>query len=497
MSQEPCRDVDADFSTDFMRVYPSSSGLDEDREERYGRSPHSSSEENEEHLKEAAINMGAEDLKHMRRQRDEAFSIHEINITGPNEQREAYDTADVTVGAFFDKNMRSRQEDDYDYHTYADGHGSVSVVADGHKGDAASKHATRFLVPEVRQKVECSVSRSFLETRKYSHAICENIVDAIVEADLILYKRSGVENKKFHNQGATVTVQVITPRFGYVGWLGDSRAVLFHRDGAVQLTVDHRVQNADERARQDRVREMYSDRAMSTISLSQTDSQGVSALGSSEGGSSAVSQSSPQFLDASQGAFSAQNAQLTGSFSMDKSGQKQQYLRTASFSSPLSDIGSPVSPSEQQSGLEVTRALGDFACKEGIEQNNKLVVTNRADVAVFEITPTSQFTVLASDGLWDALSNEEVAKLVRTELGRFTSLADKAPLPSYDCTPHHDRDTTDKAQYLSNICEKLCIMAKGVKDDNITVVITLLQSIYMFRKEECDLDTKMISPPGM
>ncbi|KAL0791415.1 hypothetical protein Bca101_007661 [Brassica carinata] len=62
-------------------------------------------------------------------------------------------------------------------------------------------------------------------------------------------------------------------------------------------------------------------------------------------------------------------------------------------------------PDENRPGLAMSRALGDFALK-------SYGVIATPQVSTHQITSPDQFLLLASDGVWDVLSNEEVAVVV-------------------------------------------------------------------------------------
>ncbi|XP_010546507.1 PREDICTED: probable protein phosphatase 2C 61 [Tarenaya hassleriana] len=62
-------------------------------------------------------------------------------------------------------------------------------------------------------------------------------------------------------------------------------------------------------------------------------------------------------------------------------------------------------PFQDYPGLAMSRALGDFVLK-------NYGVIEFPDVSTHRITHHDRFLVLASDGVWDVLSNEEVAKVV-------------------------------------------------------------------------------------
>lgn len=63
--------------------------------------------------------------------------------------------------------------------------------------------------------------------------------------------------------------------------------------------------------------------------------------------------------------------------------------------------------------LALSRALGDFEFKDAKEKSAKdQAVTAKPDVKVVTRTQDDWFIFNACDGIWDCLSNEEVAKIV-------------------------------------------------------------------------------------
>lgn len=62
-------------------------------------------------------------------------------------------------------------------------------------------------------------------------------------------------------------------------------------------------------------------------------------------------------------------------------------------------------PNEKYPGLAMSRAFGDFILKD-----HGVIAT--PDIWYHRLTSSDQFIVLASDGVWDVLSNEEVASIV-------------------------------------------------------------------------------------
>ena len=69
--------------------------------------------------------------------------------------------------------------------------------------------------------------------------------------------------------------------------------------------------------------------------------------------------------------------------------------------------------------LALSRALGDFVFKKN--ENKKAedqIVTAYPDVDMKDLTSDHEFIVLACDGIWDVLSNEEVLEFVRTRIAQ-------------------------------------------------------------------------------
>merc|ERR1711935_1022553 len=61
---------------------------------------------------------------------------------------------------------------------------------------------------------------------------------------------------------------------------------------------------------------------------------------------------------------------------------------------------------QREGGLAVSRAFGDMALRDA-------GVSAVPDVKVQEITPDDQFVILASDGVWDYVSNDEACQIVQ------------------------------------------------------------------------------------
>lgn len=67
--------------------------------------------------------------------------------------------------------------------------------------------------------------------------------------------------------------------------------------------------------------------------------------------------------------------------------------------------------------LALSRALGDFVFKKNEKKSpEEQIVTAYPDIVVRDITPDHEFIVLACDGIWDVLSNEEVVEFIRSRI---------------------------------------------------------------------------------
>ncbi|KAG1380285.1 hypothetical protein G6F61_004199 [Rhizopus arrhizus] len=119
----------------------------------------------------------------------------------------------------------------------------------------------------------------------------------------------------------------------------------------------------------------------------------------------------------------------------------------------IENAGGHVEFGRVNGNLALSRALGDFEFKSSTNlPPEKQVVTADPDVTRHKLTEKDEFLVLACDGIWDCMTNQEVAKFIRQHV------ADHVP--------------------LKVICEKLmdhCLADQtgttGIGCDNMTVEI--------------------------
>ncbi|KAI1698604.1 protein phosphatase 2C domain-containing protein [Ditylenchus destructor] len=106
--------------------------------------------------------------------------------------------------------------------------------------------------------------------------------------------------------------------------------------------------------------------------------------------------------------------------------------------------------------LALSRAFGDFGFKQNDSKSaEEQVVTAYPEVLKFEISPEHEFVVLACDGIWDVMSNQEVVNFCRERLA-----AGKEPRVVCEELLDH---------CLAPDCE-----LSGLGCDNMTVIIVCL-----------------------
>ncbi|KAI7889899.1 phosphatase 2C-like domain-containing protein [Mucor mucedo] len=130
-------------------------------------------------------------------------------------------------------------------------------------------------------------------------------------------------------------------------------------------------------------------------------------------------------------------------------GDSRSVISTAGKSKPLSYDHKPTDPKENQrivnaggfvefgrvnGNLALSRAIGDFEFK----QNNTLpaeqqAVTCDPDVIKHTIESEDEFIVLACDGIWDCMTNQQVVSYIRQALSQKTKLGEICEQIMDDC----------------------------------------------------------------
>mgnify|MGYP006091663967 CR=1 FL=1 len=123
--------------------------------------------------------------------------------------------------------------------------------------------------------------------------------------------------------------------------------------------------------------------------------------------------------------------------------------------------GSSVSMRRVNGDLAVSRAFGDFCYKQAKNVSAAAqAVTVDPDYEVHERTANDEFLILACDGIWDVMSNEECSAYVRSKMAEG----------------FHD---------LDYICEALIdtCLEKGSKDNMSAVIVSLPAATFGSKKE--------------
>ena len=91
----------------------------------------------------------------------------------------------------------------------------------------------------------------------------------------------------------------------------------------------------------------------------------------------------------------------------------------------IESAGGSVTIQRINGSLAVSRALGDFSYK-GAENRTpcQQMVSPEPEVCVVERSPADEFLVLACDGVWDTISNEELCAFIHNRLRVCTDLRD-------------------------------------------------------------------------
>lgn len=119
----------------------------------------------------------------------------------------------------------------------------------------------------------------------------------------------------------------------------------------------------------------------------------------------------------------------------------------------ICEAGGWVEYNRVNGNLALSRALGDFIFKRNAYKNpEEQIVTAYPDVEIRDITEDWEFVVLACDGIWDVLTNEDVIQFCRQRIGMGKN-------PEQIC------------EELMNICLAPDCQTGGLGGDNMTVIL--------------------------
>ncbi|KAJ1529922.1 hypothetical protein ONE63_006651 [Megalurothrips usitatus] len=129
--------------------------------------------------------------------------------------------------------------------------------------------------------------------------------------------------------------------------------------------------------------------------------------------------------------------------------------------------------------LALSRALGDFIFKKNQRvRPEEQIVTAFPDVEVKLVTPDWEFIVLACDGIWDVMTNEEVVEFVRMRIGS-------------------GMDPEDICEDLMTCCLAPDCQMGGLGCDNMTVVLVcfLHGKSYEDLSARCSIEPEPLPEP--
>eukprot|EP01062_Namystynia_karyoxenos_P018343 TRINITY_DN16827_c0_g3_i1.p1 TRINITY_DN16827_c0_g3~~TRINITY_DN16827_c0_g3_i1.p1 ORF type:complete len:314 (+),score=88.49 TRINITY_DN16827_c0_g3_i1:120-1061(+) len=124
----------------------------------------------------------------------------------------------------------------------------------------------------------------------------------------------------------------------------------------------------------------------------------------------------------------------------------------------IQEAGCFVTAGRVNGNLALSRAIGDLEFKQNAQlPPERQAITAFPEVTITDITAEDEFLILACDGIWDVLTNEEAVHFVRERLRS---------------SPPAEHDATVLAQICEDMCDR-CIaqQAPGLGCDNMTVMV--------------------------
>eukprot|EP00727_Mastigamoeba_balamuthi_P008252 m51a1_g4049 putative protein phosphatase 2c family protein (364) ;mRNA; r:694800-696652 len=125
----------------------------------------------------------------------------------------------------------------------------------------------------------------------------------------------------------------------------------------------------------------------------------------------------------------------------------------------ITEAGGFVVNGRVNGNLNLTRALGDQDYKRDSKLGpEKQIISGVPDVRRMELGPSDEFVLLACDGIWDCLSNQDAVEFVRAGLAQTlsTTPADADPRVSAVCERVLDRCLAPSASNISG-CDNMSV----------------------------------------
>lgn len=120
--------------------------------------------------------------------------------------------------------------------------------------------------------------------------------------------------------------------------------------------------------------------------------------------------------------------------------------------------------------LSLSRAFGDFAFKDQNIPAQKRAISVVPDVRHMELTAADEFVIVACDGVWDMVKNQEAVDFIRNEVA-----------------DHNDASLA--CERLLNSC--LAATPSGVGTDNMTIVVLQFKSLFLRQ-----IESTFLVPPA-
>lgn len=145
----------------------------------------------------------------------------------------------------------------------------------------------------------------------------------------------------------------------------------------------------------------------------------------------------------------------------------------------------PVVQYRVNGNLNLSRSIGDLQYKQNTFAGpEEQMICSTPDVLTFEREPRDEFMVLACDGIWDVLANQDVVDFIRERLPRCTDSSSTEP--------------------LSRILEELldaCIspnlaLTAGLGGDNMTAVLVVFNHDSATRASDPDDEAQHLDKPA-
>ncbi|KAG7399132.1 Protein phosphatase 1L [Phytophthora boehmeriae] len=316
----------------------------------------------------------------------------------------------VQVGVALAQGARQYMEDRYsvvERLIEADGDSSPSLLAvyDGHNGAYASEYARRRfkdILGENEDLVDISRRAQHAElTADDVDTIRELLVDTFVLVDEEILQRTVILNKR---DGSTVLLGLLVGGKLFVANLGDSRGVLAQAEDTLAVVGEEADFDEDEEEETTVVRLSVDHKPDLKEEMKRVESAGGKVIYS--------------------GCWRVAHDQI-----------------------PLR--------------LAISRSLGDHPLKTNLPAScSAPLVSVVPDVRVIDVVATGEYVVFASDGLWDRLTDDDAAKIVRAKVAEFQLFETSSPTTDV---------TKEALQFAANALVEAALLKRSM--DNITAMV--------------------------